>query len=140
MFQNLLGTLSLTFNDALVYASGNGWSLDNMFKSIIKFIQVNGGYVLMIVGTAALIFSIFQAFRKYVFQSQEVRTGPVTMIVGAVFGAAFMLGGWNLASNIGEGLSKTANDFGKGTTSSNTILMYLDFKVNSLMHYLSNFR
>ncbi len=139
MFQNLVGAVSLMFNDALVYASSSGWSLDNMFKSIIKFIQVNGGYVLMIVGTAALIFSIVQAFRKYVFQSQEVRTGPVTMIVGAIFGAAFMLGGWNLAKQVGEGLSKTANDFGQGT-SSNTILMYLDFKANSLMHYLSNFK
>lgn len=139
MFQNLLGAVSLMFNDVLVYASGSGWSLDNMFKSIIKFIQVNGGYVLMIVGTAALIFSIVQAFRKYVFQSQEVRTGPVTMIVGAIFGAAFMLGGWNLAKQVGEGLSKTANDFGQGT-SSNTILMYLDFKANSLIHYLSNFK
>ena len=139
MFQNLLGAVSLMFNDVLVYASSSGWSLDNMFKSIIKFIQVNGGYVLMIVGTAALIFSIVQAFRKYVFQSQEVRTGPVTMIVGAIFGAAFMLGGWNLAKQVGEGLSKTANDFGQGT-SSNTILMYLDFKANSLIHYLSNFK
>lgn len=139
MFQNLLGAVSLMFNDILVYASSSGWSLDNMFKSIIKFIQVNGGYVLMIVGTAALIFSIVQAFRKYVFQSQEVRTGPVTMIVGAIFGAAFMLGGWNLAKQVGEGLSKTANDFGQGT-SSNTILMYLDFKANSLIHYLSNFK
>ena len=139
MFQNLLGAVSLMFNDVLVYASGSGWSLDNMFKSIIKFIQVNGGYVLMIVGTAALIFSIVQAFRKYVFQSQEVRTGPVTMIVGAIFGAAFMLGGWNLAKQVGEGLSKTANDFGQGT-SSNTILMYLEFKANSLIHYLSNFK
>lgn len=139
MFQNLLGAVSLMFNDALVYASGSGWSLDNMFKSVIKFIQVNGGYVLMIVGTAALIFSIVQAFRKYVFQSQEVRTGPVTMIVGAIFGAAFMLGGWNLAKQVGEGLSKTANDFGQGT-SSNTILMYLDFKANSIISYLSNLK
>ena len=139
MFQNLLGAVSLMFNDVLVYASSSGWSLDNMFKSIIKFIQVNGGYVLMIVGTAALIFSIVQAFRKYLFQSQEVRTGPVTMIVGAIFGAAFMLGGWNLAKQVGEGLSKTANDFGQGT-SSNTILMYLDFKANSLIHYLFNFK
>lgn len=139
MFQNFLGTLSLAFNDAVLYASGSGWSLENMFKSIIKFIQVNGGYVLMIVGTAALIFSIVQAFRKYVFQSQEVRTGPVTMIVGAIFGAAFMIGGWNLANTIGQGLNKTATDFGQGT-STNTILMYLDFKANSLIHYLSNFR
>ena len=139
MFQNLLGAVSLMFNDALVYASGSGWSLDNMFKSVIKFIQVNGGYVLMIVGTAALIFSIVQAFRKYVFQSQEVRTGPVTMIVGAIFGAAFMLGGWNLAKQVGEGLSKTANDFGQGT-SSNTVFMYLDLKANRIISYLSNLK
>ena len=123
MFQNFLGALSVTFNDVVITASGgNGWSLDNMFKSIIKFIQVNGGYVLMIVGTAALIWSIVQAFRKYVFQSQEVRTGIVTMIVGAVFGAAFMISGWNLANNIGLGLNRTANDFGSGNVG-NTIVL-----------------
>ena len=132
MFQNFLGALSLTFNDAVITASGgNGWSLDNMFKSIIKFIQVNGGYVLMIVGTAALIWSIVQAFRKYVFQSQEVRTGIVTMIVGAVFGAAFMIGGWNLANNIGQGLNKTATDFGSGNAGS-TIVLQVNEHSNNL--------
>lgn len=141
MFQNLVGAVSLMFNDALVYASGSGWSLKKLFENIIKFIQVYGGYILMIVGTAALIFCIVQAFRKYVFQSQEVRTGPVTLIVGAIFGAAFMLGGWQLASNIGTGLKDTVDGFGKGDVSGgNTILLYFDFKANSLIHYLSNFK
>ena len=141
MFQNLVGAVSLMFDDALVYASGNGWSLDKLFNSIIEFIKHYGGYVLMMVGTAALIFCIVQAFRKYVFQSQEVRTGPVTLIVGAVFGAAFMIGGWGLANDIGTGLKNTADGFGKGNVNGgNTILLYLDYQANSLIHYLSNFK
>lgn len=146
MFQNLLGALSLTFNDALLYASSTGntgsnkaWSLDKFFNNVIELVKHYGSYLLIIIGTAALIYSIIQAFRKYVFQSQEVRTGPVTMILGAVFGAAFMIGGWGLANSIGQGLSDSAKGFGEGT-SSNTILMFLDFKLNTLGHYLSNLR
>jgi hypothetical protein len=145
MFQNLLGTLSLKFNDALLYASSTNtstkaWSLDKFFNNVIELVKHYGGYLLIIIGTAALIYSIIQAFRKYVFQSQEVRTGPVTMILGAVFGAAFMIGGWGLANSIGQGLSDSAKGFGEGTSSSNTILMFLDFKLNTLGHYLSNLR
>lgn len=141
MFQNLSDFLSLKFYDALLYASssGNGWSLKKLFENIIKFIQIYGGYILMIIGTAALIFCIVQAFRKYVFQLQEVRTGPVTLIVGAIFGAAFMIGGWNLANNIGNGLKDTVEGFGKGDVS-NTALVYLDYQANNLIHYLSNFK
>lgn len=106
-----------------LFLSGSGWSLDNFFKNLIAAIQKYGGYVLMAVGAAALIWSIVQAFRKYVFQSQEVRTGPVVMILGAVFGAAFMIGGWNLTNTIAKGLNETANEFGgNGTLLINAIL------------------
>jgi len=90
----------------------SGWSLDSFFQNAIKAVQKYGGYVLILVGAAALIWSIVQAFRKYIFQSQEVRVGPVVLIAGAVFGAAFMFGGWTLANSIGQGLSDTANEFG----------------------------
>lgn len=111
MFQNLMETAYL---EAMpLFATGkSGWSLDSFFQNAIKAVQKYGGYVLILVGAAALIWSIVQAFRKYIFQSQEVRVGPVVLIAGAVFGAAFMFGGWTLANNIGQGLSDTANEFG----------------------------
>ena len=113
MFENLI-------NKALVQVQpvfASGWSLESFFKNVLTAVQKYGGYILMIVGAAALIWSIVQAFRKYVFQSQEVRTGPVALIAGAVFGAAFMIGGWNLANTIGQGLKKTADEFGGNGTS-----------------------
>lgn len=111
MFQNLMEKAYL---EAMpLFATGkSGWSLDSFFQNLIKFAQKYGGYILMFMGTAALIWSIVQAFRKYIFQSQEVRVGPVVLIAGAVFGAAFMVGGWTLAQSIGQGLSDTANEFG----------------------------
>ena len=114
MFENLI-------NKALIQAqpvfASSGWSLDSFFQNVLKAVQKYGGYVLMIVGAAALIWSIVQAFRKYIFQSQEVRVGPVALIAGAVFGAAFMIGGWNLANTIGQGLKETADEFGGNGTS-----------------------
>ena len=119
MFENLI-------NKALVQVQpvfASGWSLESFFQNVLTAVQKYGGYILMIVGAAALIWSIVQAFRKYVFQSQEVRTGPVPLIAGAVFGAAFMIGGWNLANTIGQGLNETANEFGgNGTLLINAIL------------------
>ena len=111
MFQNLMEKAYL---EAMpLFATGkSGWSLDSFFQNAIKAVQKYGGYVLILVGAAALIWSIVQAFRKYIFQSQEVRVGPVVLIAGAVFGAAFMVGGWTLANSIGQGLSDTANEFG----------------------------
>lgn len=113
MFENLI-------NKALVQVQpvfASGWSLESFFKNVLAAVQKYGGYVLMIVGAAALIWSIVQAFRKYIFQSQEVRTGAVALIAGAVFGAAFMIGGWNLANTIGQGLKDTADEFGGNGTS-----------------------
>ena len=114
MFENLI-------NKALIQAqpvfASSGWSLDSFFKNVLSAVQKYGGYVLMIVGAAALIWSIVQAFRKYIFQSQEVRTGAVALIAGAVFGAAFMIGGWELANTIGQGLKETADEFGGNGTS-----------------------
>ena len=114
MFENLI-------NKALIQAqpvfASSGWSLESFFQNVLKAVQKYGGYILMIVGAAALIWSIVQAFRKYIFQSQEVRVGAVALIAGAVFGAAFMIGGWNLANTIGQGLKETADEFGGNGTS-----------------------
>lgn len=114
MFENLINKTLVQVQP--VFASGD-WSLDSFFQNVLIAIQKYGGYILMIVGAAALIWSIVQAFRKYVFQSQEVRTGAVALIAGAVFGAAFMIGGWDLANNIGQGLKETADEFGGNGTS-----------------------
>lgn len=114
MFENLINKALIQAQP--VFASG-GWSLEAFFENVLAAIQKYGGYVLMVVGTAALIWSIVQAFRKYVFQSQEVRVGPVPLIAGAVFGAAFMIGGWKLANTIGQGLKETADEFGGNGTS-----------------------
>lgn len=136
MFQSFLGAVSLLFGNLfdtdLVFASQNsGWSLSNLIQNITKFIQTNGGYLLMAIGAAALIWCIIQAFRKYVFESQEVRMSPITMIIGAIFGAAFMYQGWQLANTIGSGLSDTAKDFG---TSTPTILIdYLGYEVRNVL-------
>lgn len=136
MFQSFLGAVSLLFGNLfdtdLVFASQNsGWSLGNLIQNVTKFIQTNGGYLLMAIGAAALIWCIIQAFRKYVFESQEVRMSPITMIIGAIFGAAFMYQGWQLASTIGSGLSDTAKDFG---TSTPTILIdYLGYEVRNVL-------
>ena len=110
MFQNL--TQKALFEVQSLGLMATGWSLDSFFKNVLTAVQKYGGYILMIIGAAALIWSIVQAFRKYIFQSQEVRIGPVALIAGAVFGAAFMFGGWNLANTIGTGLKETANEFG----------------------------
>ena len=136
MFQNFLGASSLLFNDFIVASStsggqGSGWSLGNLIQNVTKFIQTNGGYLLMAIGAAALIWCIIQAFRKYVFESQEVRMSPITMIIGAIFGAAFMYQGWQLASTIGSGLSNTAKDFG---TSTPTILIdYIGYEIHNAL-------
>lgn len=114
MFENLINKTLVQVQP--VFASGD-WSLDSFFQNVLTAVQKYGGYILMIVGAAALIWSIVQAFRKYVFQSQEVRTGAVALIAGAVFGAAFMIGGWDLANNIGQGLKETADEFGGNGTS-----------------------
>lgn len=114
MFQNL--AQKALVNVQSIVATGSGWSLKSFFENLIKAVQTYGGYILMVIGAAALIWSIVQAFRKYVFQSQEVRVGPVALIAGAVFGAAFMLGGWGLANSIGQGLKETANEFGGNGT------------------------
>ena len=114
MFENLINKTLVQVQP--VFASGD-WSLESFFENVLTAIQKYGGYILMIVGAAALIWSIVQAFRKYVFQSQEVRVGAVALIAGAVFGAAFMIGGWNLANTIGQGLKKTADEFGGNGTS-----------------------
>lgn len=113
MFENLINKTLVQVQP--VFASG--WSLESFFKNVLSAVQKYGGYVLMIVGAAALIWSIVQAFRKYVFQSQEVRVGPVALIAGAIFGAAFMIGGWNLANTIGQGLKETSGEFGGNGTS-----------------------
>lgn len=114
MFENLINKTLVQVQP--VFASGD-WSLDSFFQNVLTAVQKYGGYILMIIGAAALIWSIVQAFRKYVFQSQEVRVGAVALIAGAVFGAAFMIGGWNLANTIGQGLKKTADEFGGNGTS-----------------------
>lgn len=114
MFENLINKTLVQVQP--VFASGD-WSLDSFFQNVLIAVQKYGGYILMIVGAAALIWSIVQAFRKYVFQSQEVRIGAVALIAGAVFGAAFMIGGWDLANNIGQGLKETADEFGGNGTS-----------------------
>lgn len=114
MFENLINKTLVQVQP--VFASGD-WSLDSFFQNVLTAVQKYGGYILMIVGAAALIWSIVQAFRKYIFQSQEVRVGAVALIAGAVFGAAFMIGGWNLANTIGQGLKKTADEFGGNGTS-----------------------
>lgn len=114
MFENLI-------NKALIQAqpvfASSGWSLESFFKNVLSAVQKYGGYILMIIGAAALIWSLVQAFRKYIFQSQEVRIGAVALIAGAVFGAAFMIGGWDLANTIGQGLKETADEFGGNGTS-----------------------
>ena len=133
MFQNLTQKALFevqSFALTATQASGNSaWSLDSFFKNVLKAIQTYGGYILMIVGAAALIWSIVQAFRKYLFQSQEVRVSAVALIAGAVFGAAFMFGGWGLANEIGTGLKETANEFGGNGSVINIplIIEYLKF-------------
>lgn len=111
MFQQLMFLVATTTANT-TEKKKSGWSLDSFFTNLIKAIQKYGGYALMAIGAAALIWCIVQAFRKYVFQDQDVRMGPVTMIFGAMFGAAFMIGGWTLANSIGTGLNETANEFG----------------------------
>ena len=113
MFENLINKTLVQVQP--VFASG--WSLESFFQNVLNAVQKYGGYILMIIGAAALIWSIVQAFRKYIFQSQEVRIGPVALIAGAIFGAAFMIGGWELANTIGQGLKETADEFGGNGTS-----------------------
>ncbi len=120
MFENLINKALVQVQP--VFASGD-WSLDSFFQNVLAAVQKYGGYILMIVGAAALVWSFVQAFRKYIFQSQEVRVGAVALIAGAVFGAAFMIGGWSLANTIGQGLKKTADEFGGNGTS---LLMFIE--------------
>ena len=114
MFQNVQNLLetALIKSGVVVYAANKGWSLDSFFNNVKKATQKYGGQLLMVVGTAALIWSIIQAFRKYVFQSQEVRASIGVIVGGMIAGAAFMLGGWNLANQMGQGLGQTAQEFG----------------------------
>ena len=140
MFQSLLGASSIIVNDFVVASSttsgqNTGWSLGNLIQNVTKFIQTNGGYLLMAIGAAALIWCIIQAFRKYVFESQEVRMSPITMIIGAIFGAAFMYQGWQLASTIGSGLSNTATEFGNSSPNgTNAILIdYIGYEVRNAL-------
>lgn len=95
---------------------GNGWSLKSFFQNLIDSSKEYIGYVLILVGIGALAWSVIQAIRKYVFSSQEVRTGPVTMIAGALAGAALMVGGWTFVSTIGNGLNDTVKEFGGNGT------------------------
>ena len=140
MFQNLVGISRLFVNNIGVTSltaigQNKGWSLGNLIQNVTKFIQTNGGYLLMAIGAAALIWCIVQAFRKYVFESQDVRMSPITMIVGAIFGAAFMYQGWQLASTIGSGLSNTAKDFGTSNPNATpTILVdYIGYEVRNAL-------
>lgn len=123
MFQSILNNI---YVNGLLLAS-SGWKLDRFFTKLIESAKQYGGYLLILVGICALVWSIVQAFRKYVFNDNEVRTGPIVLLLGAIFGAAFAFGGWTLASNIGQGLSDTAVDFGNGGT---ILLNYLTLFFN----------
>lgn len=96
-------------------ASG-AWDLQSFLQNAKNYVQTAGGALLMLVGTAALVWGGVLLVKKLMSPAQggqHTSWGTIVMLV--LIGGALATGGWTLISKVGSGGQTTITQLGGGS-------------------------
>ena len=90
------------------------WDLKSFLVNATTNIKFLGGLVIVLIGTAAVIWGVYKFFAKLFGGQSAQQTSWVTVALLIIIGGAAMAGGGSLAFSIAEGGKKTIEDLGGG--------------------------
>lgn len=96
------------------------WDLKSFLVNATTYIKFIGGLVIVLLGTAAVVWGAYKFFGKLFGGQSAAQTSWVTVALLIIIGGAAMAGGGALVFGIAEGGKTTIEDLGGGT-----ILPYL---------------
>ena len=96
------------------------WDLKSFLVNATTYIKFIGGLVIVLLGTAAVVWGAYKFFSKLFGGQSAAQTSWVTVALLIIIGGAAMAGGGSLVFGIAEGGKTTIEDLGGGT-----ILPYL---------------
>lgn len=96
------------------------WDLKSFLVNATTYIKFIGGLVIVLLGTAAVVWGAYKFFSKLFVGQSASQTSWVTVALLIIIGGAAMAGGGALVFGIAEGGKTTIEDLGGGT-----ILPYL---------------
>ncbi|UJW28871.1 hypothetical protein L3Q67_26915 [Saccharothrix sp. AJ9571] len=93
------------------------WDVGGFLENAKSQIQTWGGLLLMLLGTAGLVWGGVLVVRKLMAnqQTSNQQTGWMTIALLVLVGGALGVGGWQLVSTIGSGGQQTIEELGGGT-------------------------
>ncbi|MGW6600529.1 hypothetical protein [Streptomyces sp. NPDC055036] len=99
------------------------WDLTSFLQNAKPQIQVWGGLLLMLFGTAGLVWGGVLWIKKLMANPQSAgqQQSWLTIVLLVLVGGALGTGGWELISTIGSGGQQTITDLGGGTVIVQTI-------------------
>lgn len=98
---NILNTLSP------VLMEDKGFSLSNLMKGLITWLQEMGGYVIVIAGIILIVVGVVQIVKGLAGGGKGGQTNWVLSIAAVIVGGALAFGGWTLVSRIASSGSDT---------------------------------
>ena len=96
------------------------WDLKSFLVNATIYIKFIGGLVIVLLGTAAVVWGAYKFFAKLFGGQSAAQTSWVTVALLIIIGGAAMAGGGSLVFGIAEGGKTTIEELGGGT-----ILPYL---------------
>lgn len=90
------------------------WDLNSALQNGAKFIKTSGGYLLIAMGLAALVWGGILLLKK-LMSGQQNQDSWVKIIMLMIVGGAISTGGFVLIMEIGGGGEKTIKELGGGT-------------------------
>ena len=78
-----------------------------------------GSIIIILVGVAMIIVSIYQIAKNLIFHGKGQTNWVVTFALLIVGGAFAATGGWGLFAGVAQGAQKTLNDMGQGNADKN---------------------
>lgn len=102
-------------------SSGNhlpvaAWDLMSLLSNTKTMVQTGGGLLLMLMGTAGLVWGGVLLIKKLMTHGQQgaQQHNWAMILILIIVGGAFAVGGFSLIQQIGSGGQKTITDLGNG--------------------------
>lgn len=101
------------------------WDVGTFLSNATKVIQRWGGLLIMLIGTAMLIWAAVKVGQKLMAgpQSQGQQTGWGGILLLVIVGGGLAGGGWSLMNTLGSGGKKSILDLGNGAITPESIEM-----------------
>lgn len=95
------------------FTINSGWELITMLTNAGEYLKTVGGQVVIILGICILIYGAVQVVSA-IWGRQGGGGAWLKALLAFVVGGAFMIGGWQIITNISQGGNDTINQLGGG--------------------------